>query len=63
VLSVVRQGPRVYLVPTNEHLRFCMEWARGFEPRKGPIGRFLLRGAGEAAASSREIPALCREGR
>jgi hypothetical protein len=63
VMSVVRQGPRVYLVPTNEHLRFCMEWARGIEPRKGPIGRFLLRGGGETAAAPREIPALCREGR
>ena len=63
VLSVVRQGPRVYLVPTNEHLRFCVEWARGIEPRKGPIGRFLLRGGGETAAGKGEIPALCREGR
>jgi len=63
VMSVVRQGPRVYLVPTNEHLRFCMEWARGIEPRKGPIGRFLLRGGGETGAVARELPALCREGR
>jgi hypothetical protein len=63
VMSVVRQGPRVYLVPTNEHLRFCLEWARGIEPRKGPIGRFLLRGGGETSVVPREIPALCREGR
>jgi hypothetical protein len=60
VMSVVRQGPRVYLVPTNEHLRFCIEWARGLEPRKGPVGRFLLRGADAAAAVPREPPALCQ---
>ena len=63
VMSVVRQGPRVYLVPTNEHLRFCMEWVRGIEPRKGPIGRFLLRGGDQTTAVPRETPALCREGR
>ena len=58
VMSVVRPGARVYLVPTNEHLRFCVEWARGIEPRKGPVGHYLLRGGAEAAP--RALPELCR---
>lgn len=61
VLTVVRQGPRVYLVPTNQHLRFCLEWAQGREPRKGPVGRFLLRSANEGAPVPRGVPAICQQ--
>ena len=60
VMSVVRQGPLLYLVPTNDHLRFCVQWARGVEPRKGPVGRFLLRG-GATGAVPRGVPALCQQ--
>lgn len=61
VLTVVRQGPRVYLVPTNQHLRFCLEWAQGREPRKGPVGRFLLRSGNEGAPVPRGVPAICQQ--
>lgn len=61
VLTVVRQGPRVYLVPTSQHLRFCLDWAQGREPRKGPIGRFLLRSGNERAPVPRGIPAICQQ--
>lgn len=62
VLTVVRPGPRLYLVPTNQHLRFCVEWAQGREPRKGPVGRFLLRAGDEnTAVGAGEAPAICRQ--
>jgi hypothetical protein len=62
VLSVVRLGARTYLVPTNQHLRFCIEWAQGREPRKGPIGRFLMRAGDEGRpVSRRAAPAICEQ--
>jgi hypothetical protein len=61
VLTVVRAGARTYLVPTNQHLGFCIDWAQRREPRKGPLGRFLMRAAREPQAPSRgELPAICR---
>jgi hypothetical protein len=60
VLTAVRVGRRLYLVPPNQHLRFCMEWRRREEPRKGPFGRFLLRGGDEHTAVAGETPAICR---
>ncbi len=60
-LTAVRVGPRLYLVPPNQHLRFCAEWRRKDEPRSGPMGRFLLRGGGEGApVAPGETPAICR---
>jgi hypothetical protein len=63
VMSVVRHRARVYLVPTNEHLRFCVEWVRGIEPRKGPVGNYLLRGGASESSARRELPELCRQAR
>jgi hypothetical protein len=60
-LTAVRVGPRLYLVPPNQHLRFCAEWRRKDEPRHGPMGRFLLRGGGEGVpVAAGETPAICR---
>jgi hypothetical protein len=62
VLSVVRAEGRTYLVPTNQHLRFCVEWSQGVEPRKGPIGRFLMRAGDERRPAARaQAPAICRQ--
>lgn len=61
VLTAVQVGPRLYLVPTNQHLRFCIDWTQKREPRKGPIGRFLLRAGGETTPVASGItPAICQ---
>jgi hypothetical protein len=61
VVTAVRVGPRLYLVPPNQHPRFCIEWKRGAEPRRGPVGRYLLRGGDEGAPVARgETPAICQ---
>lgn len=61
VLTAVQVGPRLYLVPTNQHLRFCIDWMQKREPRKGPLGRFLLRAGDEATPVASGItPAICR---
>ena len=61
VLTAVRAGPRLYLVPTNQHVRFCIDWMQKREPRKGPIGRFLLRAGDETASVARGFnPGICQ---
>ena len=61
VLTAVQVGPRLYLVPTNQHLRFCIDWTQKREPRRGPVGRFLLRAGGEATpVASGVTPAICQ---
>jgi hypothetical protein len=42
-LVAVRWGERLYLVPEAEGARFVADVTRGWEPRHGTHGRFLLR--------------------